>query len=97
MQTKAGLKLRSQTCTTEVIVVRAATDPVDLTCCGAPMTTDEVGEVPTGSGDEILLGKRYTDEETGLEVLCTKPGFGPLAADGRALLLKGTKPLPSSD
>jgi hypothetical protein len=97
MQTKAGLKLRSRTCTTEVIVVRAAPDPVELSCCGAPMTTDEVGEVPTGAADEVLLGKRYTDEQTGLEVLCTKSGPGALAADGRALLLKGAKPLPSSD
>lgn len=97
MQTKAGLKLRSQTCTTEVIVVRPATDPIELSCCGAPMTPDEVGDVPAGAADEVLLGKRYTDEQTGLEVLCTKPGPGALAADGRTLLLKGTKPLPSSD
>ena len=99
MQTKAGLKLRGTTCTTEVVVVRPAASPVDLSCCGGALTTDEVA-LPAGAADapaEVLLGKRYTDEETGLELLCTKPGPGELVVDGRALLLKGTKPLPSSD
>lgn len=99
MQIKAGLKLRSTTCSTEVVVVRPTAAPVELTCCGGALTADEgagAPAVPAGA-DGVLLGKRYTDEETGLEVLCTKPGPGGLAADGRALLLKGTKPLPSSD
>ena len=41
------------------------------------------------SPDGVLLGKRYTDEATGIEVLCTKPGPGPLTVDGREL----TEPL----
>lgn len=97
MQTKPGLKLRSTACSTEVVVVRPAAESVELTCCGAPMTTDEVAAAPTPDPDGILLGKRYTDEESGLEVLCTRPGSGELAVDGRPLALKGTKPLPSSD
>jgi len=98
MQTKAGLKLRGTACTTEVIVVRAATADVELTCCGAPLTTDEVPAPATAPAEhEVLLGKRYTDEESGIELLCTKPGPGPLAVDGRTVLVKGTKPLPSSD
>ena len=98
MQTKAGLKLRSAACSTEVIVVRPTTDDVALSCCGAPMTTDEV-EAPVSPPEEhgVLLGKRYTDETTGIELLCTKPGPGPLAVDGRPVLVKGAKPLPSSD
>jgi hypothetical protein len=98
MQTKPGLKLRSTACSTEVVVVRPAADPVELTCCGAAMTTDEVepSAAPAGT-DGVLLGKRYTDPETGIELLCTKPGAGELAVDGRALVLKGAKPLPSSD
>jgi hypothetical protein len=46
---------------------------------------------------DILLGKRYADESSGLEVLCTKPGPGPLTVDGRPLEVKGPKPLPASD
>lgn len=98
MQTKAGLKLRSTACSTEVIVVRAATVEVTLSCCGGALTTDEVtAPAGTGEGDGVLLGKRYTDEQTGIEVLCTKPGPGELAVDGRPLVVKGSKPLPSSD
>lgn len=98
MQTKAGLKLRSTVCSTEVIVVRAAAEDVALTCCSAPMTSDEITPtVAPDQADGILLGKRYTDEQSGLEVLCTKPGPGELGADGRPMLVKGTKPLPSSD
>jgi len=98
MQTKAGLKLRSTACSTEVIVVRPSTVPVELSCCGAPLTADEVAPSPSAPGGAgVLLGKRYADEETGLELLCTKPGPGELAVDGRPLLVKGAKPLPSSD
>ena len=99
MQTKPGLKLRSTACSTEVVVVRPAADPVELTCCGRPMTADEVDAAAAGPAgtDGVLLGKRYTDDDTGIEVLCTKSGAGELAIDGRALVLKGSKPLPSSD
>jgi hypothetical protein len=97
MQTKPGLKLRSSACTTEVVVVRPASSSVVLTCCGGELTPDEVS-APTGAGpDTVLLGKRYTDPETGIELLCTKPGPGELAVDGRPLELKGAKPLPASD
>ena len=48
-------------------------------------------------GEGTKLGKRYVDEELGLELLCTKPGEGSLGVSGRALTLKGAKPLPSSD
>ena len=45
----------------------------------------------------MLLGKRYVDDESDIEVLCTKAGDGALAVDGRPLVLKTAKPLPSSD
>ena len=98
VQTKPGLKLRGTACSTEVVVVRPAADAVELACCGAPLTTVETGIAP-GAPDPngVLLGKRYADEQTGLELLCTKPGPGELGIDGRPLLLKGAKPLPSSD
>ena len=98
MQTKPGLKLRGTTCSTEVVVVRPAAQDVEITCCGEPMTDAETGIAPGAPSPEgILLGKRYADETTGLEVLCTKPGPGGLAVDGRVLEIKGAKPLPASD
>ena len=102
----AGKRLRSQAGGTEVIVVRAPDQPVELTCGGSPMT----GEPATASGpatasappepaagEGAQLGKRYVDEPTGLELLCTKPGREVPAADGRTLTLKTAKPLPASD
>lgn len=98
VQTKPGLKLRGTSCSTEVVVVRPAAGDVELGCCGAPMTDGETTiESGAPAADGILLGKRYADETTGLEVLCTKPGPGPLTVDGRELQVKGPKPLPASD
>ena len=45
----------------------------------------------------VQVGKRYFDEDTGLEVLGSKPGAGSLAMDGRPLKPKEAKALPSSD
>jgi hypothetical protein len=100
MQLKPGLRLRSQVCTTELIVVRPA--DVELTCGGIPVIAH--GEEP-GDGlslDPALsggtqLGKRYTDEAGALEILVTKRGDGTLADGDRPLPLKEAKPLPSSD
>jgi hypothetical protein len=99
VQTKPGLKLRGTTCTTEVVVVRPAAGDVEIACCGAPMAEAESATAAPAAPapDGILLGKRYADEETGLEVLCTQPGPGPLSVDGRELAVKGPKPLPASD
>jgi hypothetical protein len=53
--------------------------------------------IQAGDDGSSLLGKRYVDETSEIEVLCTKPGDGTLAVDDRALELKSAKPLPSSD
>jgi hypothetical protein len=98
-----GQRLRSQACTTEVIVVRAPGHRVEITCGGQPMATDPAigagaaNSASAASGTWTQLGKRYVDEPAGLEVLCVKPGSGTLAADGRDLVLKSAKPLPASD
>ncbi|HTK63528.1 MAG TPA: hypothetical protein VL595_14180 [Pseudonocardia sp.] len=100
MELKPGLRLRSQVCTTELIVVRPA--EVELTCGGVPVIGH--GEEP-GAGlsldpalsDGTQLGKRYTDDSGALEVLVTKRGDGTLADGDRPLPLKEAKPLPSSD
>ncbi|HEY6624815.1 MAG TPA: hypothetical protein VIX85_13325 [Acidimicrobiales bacterium] len=101
MELKAGVQLRSAVSTTEVVVVRAPKEPVTLTCGEAPMLgRDEEspgGEVPAADEGSALLGKRYVDETSDIEVLCTKPGDGTLAVEGRTLELKSAKPLPSSD
>jgi hypothetical protein len=44
-----------------------------------------------------LIGKRFADSESGLELLVTKAGEGSLARDGITIPLKEAKPLPSSD
>ncbi|MFD4369469.1 hypothetical protein [Rhodococcus sp. NPDC058521] len=102
MHLKSGQSLASSVDTTTVVVVRAPAEEVTLTCGGAEMVS---GKVATGDGSTIdashlgdsLLGKRYVDEEIGLEILCTKPGVGRLDANGKPLPIKSAKPLPSSD
>ena len=96
----AGLRLRSQVCPTEIVVVRAAA--ADLTCGGHPMIP--IGDDPAAglTPDPALsggnqLGKRYTNAEGDLEVLVTKPGDATIADGAAPLLLKAAKPLPSSD
>lgn len=49
------------------------------------------------TGEPTLMGKRYADEDLGLELLCTQAGNGGLTVGESPLLVKGAKPLPSSD
>jgi len=101
MDLKPGTRLRSQTCAAEVIVVRPPDRAVDLRCGGAPMVpVDGVVEphpLDAAQSTGTLLGKRYADPDSGLELLCTKAGEGSLALDGQPLPQKDAKPLPSSD
>lgn len=99
---KPGTKLRSVVCTTEVIVIRAPSEAVELRCGGHVLATSDQ---PASSGLELepgfdggtLLGKRYTDEQHSLELLCTKPGEGSLSVGDVPLVFSGAKPLPASD
>jgi hypothetical protein len=94
---RVGSKLRSTTCTTEVIVVRAPSVDGELRCCGG-LLLEGADPGPEAAGrPDVLLGKRYTDQESGLELLCSKPGTGPVTLDGRPLAPKAAKTLPSSD
>jgi hypothetical protein len=102
MKLRPGQKLHSAVCDAQVVVVRAPSDDVELGCGGAPLLDD--GQDASGGaaldatlGDAALLGKRYADEELGLELLCTRGGAGALTLNGQVLPLKGAKPLPSSD
>lgn len=99
---KAGTRLKSSVCSSELMVVVAPAGDVNLTCGGAPVI-DLTAESPAGASIDAdqkqgtQMGKRYTNEAGEIEVLCTKPGEGGLALDGIALEIKGAKPLPSSD
>jgi len=103
MLVKAGEQMASTVCTTRVIVVRAPAVDIELTCGGAPMVSLKDGE-PTvagapapGADGGTVLGKRYADDDLGLELLATKAGSGSLAVDGKPIELKVAKPLPASD
>jgi hypothetical protein len=94
--------LKSAVCTTEVMVVAAPDAEIEITCGGPPLVALDASTQPgvklaEGAAGGSLLGKRYVDATGGLELLCTKPGNGSLAAGGDLLVLKGAKPLPSSD
>lgn len=102
MELRPGLRLESATCDTQVVVVKAPKDTteVDVRCGGEPMREIGTGgdRLPVSiEGDPTLLGKRYADEELGLELLCTQGGAGALSIGTQPLLVKGAKPLPSSD
>jgi len=102
MELRPGTKLESAACETQVVVVKAPKEggDIDLRCGGAPMREQGAGGEQValaGDGEPTLLGKRYEDAELGLELLCTKGGAGALSIGDAPLLLKGAKPLPSSD
>lgn len=95
---KAGSKLKSAVCDTEVMVIRASDVVVD--CGGAPMADERPAThaaLDPAFADGTKMGKRYVDGASGLELLCVKPGAGSLSVGGAALHLKDAKPLPSSD
>ena len=101
MQLRPGMKLFSTVCDAQVVVVKAPSADVEIACGGAPMVPEDPGGA-AGSPDASLgegpaLGKRYADDDLGLELLCSRAGEGALTANGEPLLLKGAKPLPSSD
>ena len=101
MALRPGTKLFSTVCDTQVVVVKAPSDDVEISCGGAPMVQEDPGG-PAGSPDQpsgegTAIGKRYADEDLGLELLCSRAGAGALTVDGEPLLVKGAKPLPASD
>lgn len=98
---KPGSRWKSAVGEGEFVVVRPASGDGDLTCGGAALVTHgdatpASGSAPAGS-EGTMAGKRYTDVESGVELLCTKAGTGDLAFAGRALTRKDAKPLPASD
>jgi hypothetical protein len=102
MDLKPGSRWKSAVCDTEVVVVRASSAPVSLECGGHPMVAHG-GEKPAGlavSPDHSAgtqPGKRFADDASGVELLCTKGGAGSLSVDGRPIGAKEAKKLPASD
>ena len=97
---RPGTRLFSAACDTSVVVVRPGQGVREIACGGVPMVETQAPPTsPPGTGHDggTALGKRYVDEASGLELLCTKAGSGSLSADGRALVAKQAKPLPASD
>jgi hypothetical protein len=103
MKPKVGQTLASTVDATTVIVIRAPQAEVAISC-GGPTMVDPKGDQAGASGEPdpakqagTQLGKRYADEELGLELLCTKAGSGTLSVNGTPLARKAAKPLPASD
>ena len=102
MELRPGLKLKSVVCSTEVIIVSAASADFDISCGGVSMieaTAEAPGAVEAVAGltEGTLLGKRYCDADATIEVLCVKPGDGSMGIGQTAMTLKEAKPLPASD
>ena len=102
MELKPGSRWRSAVCDAQIVIVKPPSSAAVLECGGQPLRphTEAKDEGAAPSPDRAtgtLLGKRYVDEETGLEALCSKTGAGSLSIDGRPLTLKDAKKLPSSD
>jgi hypothetical protein len=98
---KAGTRIKSAVCATELMVIQAPAGDVDVRCGGAPML-DIGAEKPEAAIDPAQkagtqIGKRYVDGAGTIELLCTKPGEGTLALGSEPLVLKEAKPLPASD
>ena len=99
---KPGTRLFGAADTTEVIVVKAPSEPIDLRIGGHPALLDASGrsdslQVDTPPEAAPLMGKRYVDESGNLELLCTKAGTGAIAIGDELCTVKGAKPLPASD
>jgi hypothetical protein len=103
MKLKLGQTLASPVDSTTIIVVRAPSTGVDLTCAGVPMWDPRSGgEPPPATSDPAQLGgselgKRYADPDLGLELLCTRAGRGSLAVNGVRLAVAAPRALPASD
>ncbi len=101
MDIKPGSRWKSAVCTAEMVVVRPPKSAGVLACGGADVVAHDAvapgGDVDPAFSEGVLIGKRYVDDESGIEVLGSKAGAGSLSFDGRPLRLKEAKPLPASD
>ena len=96
---KAGTKLSSTVCQTQIMALRVPSDEIEISCGGAPMSADDSdkGDINADLAGGTLVGKRYVDEGETMEFLCTRGGEGTIQVNGNALDVKQAKKLPSSD
>jgi len=96
---KPGTKLSSTVCKAQIMVLRAPSEALDITCGGAPMQVGDPDELGVMSGDNngTLVGKRYTDADETMEFLCTRGVDGSVGVTGYVIDIKAAKKLPSSD
>jgi hypothetical protein len=100
----AGSRLKSQVCTTQIIVIKAPGSDVELTCGGRKMVDINL-DVSADSGQSVAapfdlgseLGKRYVTPDGAVELLVTQAGSGSLAVDETPLEFKAARLLPASD
>ena len=96
-----GSRLRSQVDATELVVVRAPAEDLDLRIGGHPAIPVGVeptpGLVAETTEQPVMLGKRYSREADDLEILITKAGGSSVSIGDVVLRVKEAKPLPSSD
>jgi hypothetical protein len=96
---KAGTKLSSAVCQTQIMALRVPAEELDITCGGAPMATEDgdKGEIDSDLAGGTLVGKRYVNDGETMEFLCTRGGDGTVQVNGVSLDVKQAKQLPSSD
>jgi hypothetical protein len=85
----------------EFVVVRPPKQVESLQSGGHPVQAAEAVDAAlqpeADLSDVLAVGKRYSDDASGLELLVSKAGKGTLTVDGRVMGLKETKALPASD
>ena len=97
---KAGTKLSSSVCQTQIMALRVPADDLEITCGGAAMAAADPadkGAINDDLAGGTLVGKRYVDEGETMEFLCTRGGDGTVQVNGVSLDVKQAKQLPSSD
>ncbi|MES0872867.1 hypothetical protein [Sinimarinibacterium thermocellulolyticum] len=97
---KPGGRFKSAVSDAQVMVVKAPPGEHELRCGGSDMIPAHAqggGSLPADDTGEVLIGKRYVNEDESLELLCTKGGKGTLVFNGTPLTIKQAKQLPSSD
>lgn len=101
MQPKVGTTLVSAVDPTTAVVIKWGAGDVEVTCGGVPMgekgAPAAAGDADPSQQDGTQMGKRYTDEGQGVELLVTKAGQGTLAVAGSTLAIKQANALPASD
>ena len=97
---KAGTKLNSAVCKTQIMALRVPNEELEITCGGAVMGADadgQGGDIDNNLAGGTLVGKRYVNDGETMEFLCTRGGEGTLQVNSISLNVKQAKQLPSSD